>query len=106
MSGSLIRWNSGVTISGATGNQRRAAACFIAVKCDRFAADFVVFRTADDLAAVVARDRATAGVANAGDWNATHLEMLRARADDFATMRGCVAKPDHITHDWNLSSGG
>jgi len=56
-------------------------------------------RAADDLAAVVTLDGATAGVAHARYRNSSHPDMPRADAEDLAAMRGCVAEPDDIAHD-------
>lgn len=86
------------------GNQFCPATEAVPIKSDLFAADRMVRRPADDPAACVTRDGATARITYTGNRYPLYPKVGSAGADDFAAVGRGVAQPDNVFHDGCLRS--
>lgn len=75
-----------------------SAAETIAIECDVPPADRVVWGSADDRAAGVSGDGATACVANTGHGNPPDFEVGGAGADHLAAVGRGIAEADDVFH--------
>jgi hypothetical protein len=80
------------------GDELGTTAELVTIEGNPLAVDEVVRRPGRNRAAIVTRDRATAGVAHARHWHAMNLEVGGTAADHLAAVGGGIAQPDDVSH--------